>query len=45
MTKAKWGVAWILIVLAIVGIAMLAYRAGFATGGDMAERDNQGEAH
>jgi hypothetical protein len=44
MTKAKWAIAWILIALAIVGIALLAYRAGYATGSDMAERDNRAEA-
>ena len=44
MNTPKWAVAWILIVLAIVGIGMLAYRAGYVTGSDMAERDNRVEA-
>jgi len=43
MTNAKGAMAWILIALAIVGIALLAYRAGHATGSDMAERDNRAE--
>ena len=34
----------IAIALAIIGIALLAYRAGYATGSDMAERDNRAEA-
>jgi hypothetical protein len=41
MTKAKWAVAWILIALAIIGIALL---AGYTVGSDMAERDNRAEA-
>ncbi len=44
MTRAKWAVALILIALAIIGIGLLAYRAGYATGGDMAERDTRAEA-
>lgn len=44
MTKAKWMVAWILIALAIIGVCLLAYRAGYAVGSDMAERDNRAEA-
>ena len=44
MNRAKWVAASILIVLAIIGFAMLAYRGGYAVGSDMAERDNQAEA-
>ena len=44
MNKAKWVVAWILIALAIIGIGLLTYRAGYATGSDMAERHNRAEA-
>ena len=44
MNAAKWAVAWFFIVLAIVGIGVLAYRAGYAAGSDMAERDNRAEA-
>jgi hypothetical protein len=44
MNNAKWAVAWILIALAIIGIGLLAYRAGYTAGSDMAERDNRAEA-
>jgi|GEM_PF-5310638 len=44
MNTARWAVASILIVLAIIGIAMLAYRGGYAVGSDVAERDNRAEA-
>ena len=41
MNRPKWVIAWILIALAIIGIALL---AGYSVGSDMAERDNRAEA-